>query len=754
MICIQDMKLPPGYSEEMLKQKIRKILRGITPESFEIRKRSLDARDHRNIRYHITVSVRIAGITSPEEEKKFAARYPGGKVVCSASRNWHFPVKGSGDPEDTSSRPVIIGAGPAGYFAALELAEAGFHPLVLERGKAVEERTKDVQQFWDTGMLNPESNVSFGEGGAGTFSDGKLFTGNKDKTGIISHILHVFRRFGADPAVTFDAKPHIGTDVLFTVMQNMRQAISSAGGTIRFGTKVISLKDEIRVKNTAPVWTVTAEKDGKIISLETPLVILAIGHSARDTFSMLEQKGVSMTPKPFAVGLRVEHLQETVNRAMYGSHPDPELPPADYKLVTHTSGGKSVFSFCMCPGGYVVNASSDPESVVVNGMSYHSRDGENANSAIVVSVNPEDYGARSAMDAVSLQKKLEYAFYKAGLFHGVSHIPVQRYGDFITGTPSSRAGRVTPRIRGKYLFTDISHCLPPDIREAILEAMPVFGKKIDGFDDPDALFSGVESRTSSPVRILRGKDMMAENHPGLIPAGEGAGYAGGITSAAADGIRAAEAAGFYLLGLEKKRLRKSMIRKRNELLPEDVLRLSGEICRRILQTEAYRNATAILAYESIRNEVSLSPLIRQALRDGKHVYLPKVTGNETMEFRMYAHDTDLKPGPFHIPEPEKGRVFCPGSADALMLVPGTVFSTGCGRTGYGAGYYDRYIRAAGRDKMFCMGVAYGFQIRRSVPEEPTDERLDAVVSETGILQNPAAGNKPEEINEAERKTGE
>ena len=561
MIRIQNLKLPVDHTKKDIIRRCEKILHQSSLPEVRILRRSLDARKKDQIHFHITAGV--FGF-SEEKERKILKSVNNNNVMLTNSIQYCFPQeKETNFPDEL--RPVIVGTGPAGYFAGLMLARAGFRPILLERGKAVDERKQDVEAFWNGGKLNRNSNVSFGEGGAGTFSDGKLYTGNKDKDGSQAFVLESFFRFGAPEEICYDAKPHIGTDVLYHVMENMRREIESCGGTILFShrlTDICPLSDEERKAHhlSVPVYQLTikklckqngpkssmnnsSEEESEIILL-TPAVILAIGHSARDTFSLLNERGLSMEKKPFAIGLRIEHPREWIDRDCYGEAADSgNLPAADYKLTFHSSEGRAVFSFCMCPGGYVVNASTEEEGIVVNGMSYSGRRGPNSNSALVVNILPEDIPGEDPLSAIHFQQELERSFYRLG----EGKIPVQRYEDFCKDRPSYRAGEVTPAIKGAYHFTNLRPGLPGEVSRAIIEAVPSFAEKLAGFDSPDAVLSGIESRTSSPVRILRGEDLQAIGHPGIFPCGEGAGYAGGIMSAAVDGIHTAEAVASFLM---------------------------------------------------------------------------------------------------------------------------------------------------------------------------------------------------------------
>ncbi len=551
MIRINNISMKIGYTEAELEQKIKKILHVPKIKTWSLFRRSIDSRKKNDIHYVISVDV---SLMNPSSEAEIVNKVHNNSIMSTNIIKYHFPYRSDGH----ISRPVIIGAGPAGYFAALKLAEAGFCPIVFERGRPVEDRKKDVEHFWETGELNLSSNVSFGEGGAGTFSDGKLNTGIKDPEGRIRDVLECFHSFGADKSILYDAKPHVGTDILKTIMENMRRRILSCGGEIHFESFFSdfsvceSSKDE---NNPAPLYKIIVRHGDPDSGSETlaeyftHTLILAIGHSARDTFQMLYENGLKMEQKPFAIGLRIEHKREDINKSQYGADADfSMLPSADYKLTYHTSKGRSVFSFCMCPGGYVVNASSETGGMVVNGMSYSKRDADNSNSAIVCNILPSDYTGEGPLDGVIFQQRLERAFYQAG--NGL--VPVQTYGDFKEGKASTGFGGIKPCIKGGFSFADLKEHLPEFVSDAIIEAIDAFGKKIKGFDRQDAVLSGIESRTSSPVRILRNDDYMSV-FPGIIPCGEGAGYAGGITSAAVDGIKAAEACAAYLIKIHTER---------------------------------------------------------------------------------------------------------------------------------------------------------------------------------------------------------
>ena len=517
MIRIRDISLPPAHSVSQLDFEAAKLLRvsNSTVRQVKIVKKSIDARKKPDIRVIYTIDVKVNG----NEEK--ILKKSGCKKASIAP--W-FSYKVRQMTNENAKRPVIVGFGPAGMFAGLVLAMAGARPLILERGEDAATRHEKVEKFWGIGKLDTKSNVQFGEGGAGTFSDGKLNTGVNNPR--IQWILEQFVMAGARENILYDAKPHVGTDVLLTVVQNLRQRIISLGGEVRFCTQVTGLRTE------SGAVTGVELSDGTTV--ETDTVILAIGHSARDTFRMLEQLGVPMEPKPFSMGVRIEHKQSTVDRAQYGCE-SPVLPPADYKLVCHLEN-ETVYTFCMCPGGYVVAAASEEGGVVTNGMSYADRDGENANAALLVTVNPADFPYPGVLGGVLWQREIEEAAYKAS---GSYRAPAQKVGDFLNGVPSTGGGAVQPTYRPGVHWCDIHAVLPEKITAALEQGIRNLDGRLKGFADPEAVLTAPETRSSSPVRILRGKDGMSELK-GLYPAGEGAGYAGGIMSAAADGMIVAE----------------------------------------------------------------------------------------------------------------------------------------------------------------------------------------------------------------------
>lgn len=521
MIRIQQLKLPLNYTEETLLHAAAKELRipASRIRSVRLKKRSLDARKKPDIRYVAAVDVEA----DREQEVLKKCKNP---QICTAKEViYQYPQTGS---EKLMHRPVIIGCGPAGLFCGLVLARCGYRPILLERGEDVDARTRTVEHFWSGGRLNPRSNVQFGEGGAGTFSDGKLNTMVKDTAGRNQYVLETFVNAGAGADILYINKPHIGTDVLRSVVKNMREEIISLGGEVHF----LSQMTDICIEGGS-IRSVCINDKKK---LDCEVLVLAIGHSARDTFEMLTHKPVEMTAKSFAVGLRIEHPQALINHSQYGQEQPHYLPAADYKLTKKLENGRGVYSFCMCPGGYVVNASSEEGRIAVNGMSYHARDSRNANSAMIVTVTPDDFGFDGVLGGVQFQRQLEAFAYRAG----EGDVPVQLFGDFCQNRESRMLGKVEPCIRGSYRLTNLREGLPPFIGTSLEAGIKAFDHIIPGFAGYDAVLSGVESRTSSPVRIVRNSDMVS-NIAGLYPCGEGAGYAGGITSAAMDGMKTAEA---------------------------------------------------------------------------------------------------------------------------------------------------------------------------------------------------------------------
>ena len=522
LLKIENIKLPPAASTDDLTAETARLLRVRAADilSLRILRRSVDAREDPALVYTVEAAVR--------DEAAVLKRRRGKRISLSVPKPAYVPPGPRPAPE---TPPVVAGAGPAGLFCALVLARAGLRPILLERGRGVETRQTDVERFWSTGQLDLTSNVQFGEGGAGAFSDGKLNTGTRDPRH--RFILEQLVSCGAPPDILIDAKPHVGTDYLHIVLKNLRRELLRLGADIRFETRLTDL--DIRQGRLAGV---VAEGPAGAYSLPCSRLALCPGHSARDTFAMLHARGLSMEAKPFAVGVRIEHRQADCDAAQYKRYAGhPGLPASSYKLFCHLSGGRSVFSFCVCPGGEVVAAASEERQVVTNGMSEFARSRENINGALLVNVTPEDFGGNSPLAGIEFQRRLERAAYDLG--GGGYRAPAQRIEDFLAGRPSAGPGRVIPSYRPSVVWTDLRQCLPPFVSDAIAEALPILGRKLRGYDAPDAVLTAVESRSSSPVRIPRDETYQS-SLPGLYPCGEGAGYAGGILSAAADGMRCAE----------------------------------------------------------------------------------------------------------------------------------------------------------------------------------------------------------------------
>lgn len=532
MIRISQIKLPVEHDGLALLQAAARELKTSSDkiENLTIQKKSIDARK-KPISYVYTVDVKLKG------EEKLLKKLHNRNVARVEKKRYQFPEPGS---EKLEHRPVIVGTGPAGLFCGLMLARAGYRPILLERGEAARKRKETVDRFWNGGALAPNSNVQFGEGGAGTFSDGKLNTLVKDPAGRGRLVLQTFVQAGAPEEILYWNKPHLGTDVLISVVEHIRKEIESLGGEVRFGTQLTDI--DIRDGRVRGVYTKCNDvPEQEAAYLETEVLVLAIGHSARDTFAMLKDRAVPMERKAFAVGVRIEHPQDMINVSQYGEGYPKALPTAAYKVTRKVSGDRGVYSFCMCPGGYVVNASSEEGGLAVNGMSYQARDSRNANSAMIVTVRPEDFGGDDLLSGVEFQRRLERAAYQAG----GGKVPVQLLGDFRQHTVSTALGEVEPCMKGAWTFGDVRSIFPAQLSAALEEGIEGSEHLIPGFARADAVLSGVESRTSSPVRILRGENQESTVQ-GLYPCGEGAGYAGGITSAAMDGVKTAEAiAGRY-----------------------------------------------------------------------------------------------------------------------------------------------------------------------------------------------------------------
>jgi len=576
MIRLTELKLPLEHTADALPALIAQTL-GLAPEAitrFTIYKRSFDARKADLLQVYI-VDVELA----PALEARLLEKFAGHPHIGPSPDLVYHPVAQA--PAELKERPVVVGFGPCGIFAALVLAQMGFKPIVIERGTTVRQRTKDTWGLWRKQVLNPESNVQFGEGGAGTFSDGKLYSQIKDPRHLGRKVMNEFVQAGAPAEILVEAHPHIGTFKLVKVVESIREQIIALGGEIRFQQRVTDVKiDDTPKGKQLQALAVLDLSTNTPYELKASHVVMALGHSSRDTFATLFDRGVVMQAKPFSVGFRIEHPQSVIDRARWGKHAGhPLLGAADYKLVHHAQNGRAVYSFCMCPGGTVVAATSEPGRVVTNGMSQYSRNERNANAGIVVGIEPVDYpngvddaadwqaafgpedGARYAQQAAAmarqqppqphplagivLQRKLEANAYVLG--GGTYEAPGQLVGDFIANKPSVDFGSVLPSYKPGVHLGNLASALPGYAIEAIREALPAFGKKIKGFDMADAVLTGVETRTSSPLRIPRGEDLQSLNVRGLYPAGEGAGYAGGILSAGVDGIKVAEAVALNML---------------------------------------------------------------------------------------------------------------------------------------------------------------------------------------------------------------
>ena len=740
MIRIAQLKLACGHSRADLEKRIRKALRlgEDRPLSYEIKRHSIDARKKPQLFNIYTIDADLQ--MGLKAEKKLVSKLRSKDVSVIVPERYQFPEAGN---EQLTNRPVVIGAGPAGLFCALMLAEHGYMPILLERGKCVEERAEDIARYWETGKLDPSSNVQFGEGGAGTFSDGKLNTQINDKTGRSGEVLRIFTEAGAPEDILYESRPHIGTDKLKVVIPEIRARILAAGGEVRFRTTVTDLKIA-----EGSVTAVLLDGGGKI---ETDTVILAPGHSARDTMRSLYEKGIPVEQKAFAIGLRVSHPQSLIDKAQYGVWEKEEmeklgLTAANYKLTARAASGRGVYSFCMCPGGYIVDASSEPGRIAVNGMSEHARNSGRANSAIVCTIAPEEFGGDYPLQGMFLQRELEEEAYRLG----AGSVPVQTYiglkeqfegrtgdaADLQTNYTSATCMKDLTGdlcIRGRWREADLSGLLPEAVTTDFIDGMEQFDRKIPGFAGPEAFVAGLESRTSSPVRIPRGDDLQSAVR-GLYPCGEGAGYAGGIMSAAMDGIRVAEAVRRRFaepdLKQVKKWLRKEAAAIRDAIPEQERAAQSEKIFGRVTELKEYHNSDAILCYYSIGSEVDTHQFLDRAISDGKRVYIPRVLSKEEMRFYLYESEK-LAVSRFGIPEPEedpeKEFVFEKESPEkCLVVMPGLSFDNDGGRLGYGGGYYDRFLAA--RPGMHTCAVAFGAQIREHVPTDPLDVRPQKVIT--------------------------
>ena len=523
MLRIQNLIFPPGGTPDQLQIQAAKAL-GLSPDKIRSCtpvRQSIDARKKSDVHWVMTVDVSV------EKEDAVLRRVRSSSVKKRPpQKTYTFP----GVTRESSLSPVVVGTGPAGLFAGLCLAQAGLRPILLERGQSLERRVRDVEAFWSGGDLDPESNVQFGEGGAGTFSDGKLTTGTHDPR--LAHVMETFVAFGAPKDILWQHKPHVGTDVLRNVVKNIREELIRLGAEVRFGHRLERIENR-----QGSLSSVTVRDGASTYSIPCDALILAPGHSARDTFRMLLDAGAEMEQKPFAIGVRIEHLQAAISEAQYGSVWE-KLPPSDYKLACHLPNGRSAYTFCVCPGGQIVAAASERGGVVTNGMSNRARSGDYINGGFLVNVRPEDFGGSSPLAGTEFQRIWEekaYRFRKPGYA-----APAQRVGDFLRGDPSPDSLKNRSTYRPAVFFGDLRETLPFFVTDTLAQALPQFDRKLHGFASPDALMVGVETRSSSPVRLLRDKTFQS-NIRGLYPCGEGAGYAGGIVSAAVDGIRVAEA---------------------------------------------------------------------------------------------------------------------------------------------------------------------------------------------------------------------
>ena len=522
MIRVRQIKVDvrKDSKDDIVRELCKKL--GINKEivkDIKIIRKSLDARFKPNLYYVYELDVLV-----DNEDIIIKKNSLNKDIFMSSMEEYQMPLMGECN---LNNRPVVVGAGPAGLFCAYLLAEMGYRPLVIERGEKIEDRVITVDKFWKDNKLNKESNVQFGEGGAGTFSDGKLNTLTKDKNNRFRKVFETFVMCGSDEDIMYSGTPHIGTDVLRDVIINMRNKIISMGGEFLYNSCLTDINIE-----SNKVKSIVINNN---LVIDTDVLVLAIGHSARDTFSMLYDRKINMTSKPFAIGIRIQHPQEVINKNQYGKNYYEKLPPANYKLTYKASDGRGVYSFCMCPGGYVVNASSEEGRLAINGMSYHDRSSNNANSAIVVTVTNDDFGDHP-LNGIKYQRELEEKAFNLG--KGL--IPIQMLGDYYNDVESTKLGMVKPIFKGGYAYSNLNKLYPEYINISLKEAIVNFGKKIDGFDNSDSIIAGIESRTSSPVKIIRDENYES-NIKGIYPCGEGAGYAGGITTSSVDGIKVAEA---------------------------------------------------------------------------------------------------------------------------------------------------------------------------------------------------------------------
>ena len=706
MLRINELKLTIKHTPDEMKSKIQKLLNTKEAFSFEIIRRSLDARNKSNLLFSYVVDINI------KNEDKILKKADKKVIKCNPIK-YAFPF-GVNDI-DEKLRPVIIGMGPGGLFAGLYLARAGFRPIIFERGKDVDSRSKDVDGFWNDNILNLNSNVQFGEGGAGTFSDGKLNTLVKEKSGRNKAVLKDFVEFGADEDILYDAKPHIGTDVLKQVVKNIRNEILSLGGEVYFES---CITDFIIEKNKLTGLIINEDKEIAVSN-----VIMAIGHSARDTFEILKRNNLNIEAKPFAVGFRVSHDTSLINNYVYGKDYDKYLKNESYKVTYKCEDQRGVYSFCMCPGGYVVNASSEENRLCINGMSYHGRNSRKSNSAIIVTVNPEDYMKNDdPLSGMYFQRDIESKAYKVG--NGL--IPVETFGEFENKKVNKDINPDT-EAKGNTYHSAVHEIMPEYINRDFIEGMHGFSKIIKGFDNPDTCVYGIEGRTSSPIRMLRNDECMS-NIKGLYVCGEGAGYAGGIMSAAMDGIKVAES-------VSRTVIRQMYLNKRDKLSEEVRNTKSNAITENIIKNYIKKDCLNYLVYVSVRSEANTYELIRKLISMGKNVFCPRVTGND-MEFIKINSTDDLEKGYMGIPEPKdilKEAFDYNRDDNAIAIVPGSVFDIKGSRMGYGGGYYDRYLD--GKENIFKIGICFEEQIYyNSLSRAKFDVSMNAVVTEERVVE--------------------
>lgn len=705
MLRINELKLTINHDENDIKSKIQKLLNTREAFSFEIIRKSLDARNKANLMFSYVVDIKIAN------EDKVLKRADK-RVTKYSPIKYSFPYKIK-DIEN-KLRPVIIGMGPGGLFAGLYLARSGFRPIILERGKNVDERTKDVNSFWDENILNKKSNVQFGEGGAGTFSDGKLNTLVKEKSGRNRAVLKDFVSFGAPENILYEAKPHIGTDILKDVVKNIRNEIIALGGEVYFEECVT----DFIIQNNK-IKELVINDDEKI---EVSNVILAIGHSARDTFETLYKRGLNMEPKSFAVGFRVSHDTALINNFVYGKAYDDKLMNESYKVTYKCEDGRGVYSFCMCPGGYVVNASSEENMLCINGMSYHNRASRKSNSAIIITIDPADYMKNdNPLSGMYFQREIEKKAFEVG----EGNIPVETFGEFENRELDDTVNPDT-EAKGNTIHSCVHNIMPEFINKDFVEGMHGFSRIISNFDAPDTVVYGIEGRTSSPIRMIRNDECMS-NIKNLYVCGEGAGYAGGIMSAAMDGIKVSEE-------IAKSIIRMNTCNKRDSIDLSVRENKSKLIREKILKNFVNDRTDNYLVYVSFRSEVDTLGLISELLKLNKNVFCPKVHGTE-MDFYKIASVDELHRGYMGIPEPnddEKNRYVFEEFGPAVMLAPGTVFDMNCSRMGYGGGFYDRYLNK--NSNIVKIGICFEEQIYyNSLARARFDVPMDVVVTDERII---------------------